>query len=180
MNRSKQTHAMYLSMPQAKYRLAIDISLATNYSNMPPESKLKSTLVAIGDNFFERGLFEQTHFKDFAELSLRLVDAEEIQQLNKTYRGKNKPTNVLSFPVGQGFNPEHLLGDLVICAEIVADEAHSANLALEAHWTHMLVHGVLHLLGFDHESNDQAEEMEGLEVALLEQLGFSSPYCISS
>lgn len=113
------------------------------------------------------------------EVTLRIVDPLEIQELNLSYRQKNAPTNVLSFPFEQ---PEGLdetipyLGDLVICADVVEQEAHSQHKPLEAHWAHMVVHGMLHLQGLDHLTDEEAEEMEALEIQILSQLGFANPY----
>jgi len=112
-------------------------------------------------------------------LSLRIVSVAESQQLNNDYRNKNKPTNVLSFPMQleNGFVlPEMMLGDLVICAQVVADEAKQQQKTNTAHWAHMLVHGMLHLQGFDHIEDAQAEEMETLEIKIMQQLGFENPY----
>lgn len=111
------------------------------------------------------------------ELTIRVVDSEESQTLNFNYRQKNKPTNVLSFPfeVPDGIELD-LLGDLVICAEVVAKEANEQQKTLAAHWAHMTIHGCLHLLGFDHINDDEAEEMEALEIDILEKLGFNNPY----
>lgn len=122
-----------------------------------------------------------------AELVVRIVDREESRQLNREYRGKDRPTNVLSFPFEApavvAADPTEdtlgdLLGDLVICAPLVAEEAAEQGKPLEAHWAHLLVHGVLHLLGFDHINDPEAETMEGLEVEILESLGYSDPYQI--
>lgn len=111
------------------------------------------------------------------ELSLRIVDASEIQALNHQYRSKNSPTNVLSFPAEFPAELEiPLLGDIVICAAVVETEAREQHKSLDAHWDHMIVHGVLHLLGFDHEIEQEALEMEALEVQILAQLGWPSPY----
>ena len=111
------------------------------------------------------------------EVCIRIVDAEESQALNAEYRGKDKPTNVLSFPfeVPPGV-PVTLLGDLVICAEVVAREAEEQQKAELHHWAHMVVHGTLHLLGFDHINDDEAEEMEALERDLLARLDIADPY----
>lgn len=112
-----------------------------------------------------------------SEVSLRVVDVDEIQTLNRQYRSKNSPTNVLSFPAE--FPPElkiPLLGDVVICAAVVQAEAEEQRKPLEAHWDHMVVHGVLHLLGYDHELEQEAIEMETLEEQILAQLGWPSPY----
>ncbi len=115
--------------------------------------------------------------KPNAEVSIRIVDKLESQALNKQYRGIDKPTNVLSFPAEF---PEGVdipfLGDIVICAPIVELEAKAQNKTLEAHWSHMLIHGVLHLLGYDHIEDDEAEIMEALEIKYLARLGISSPY----
>ncbi len=117
--------------------------------------------------------------KDVAslELTIRLVGEQESQNLNAQYRNKNCPTNVLSFPSGlpEGLDVPYL-GDLVICVAVVEREAREQNKALEAHWAHLTVHGVLHLLGYDHMDEEQAEEMEALEVHLLGTLGFDNPY----
>lgn len=112
-----------------------------------------------------------------AELTIRIVDTEESQTLNSTYRGKDKPTNVLSFPfeVPEGIELP-LLGDLVICASVVETEASEQQKPLEAHWAHMVTHGCLHLLGYDHIIDAEAEEMESLETQLIESLGFTDPY----
>ena len=116
------------------------------------------------------------------ELLVRVVDEEESQALNKQYRGKDKPTNVLSFPA-QALPVEipelqeaQALGDLVICAPVVAREAAAQNKALEAHWAHLLIHGCLHLQGHDHQNDSEAQQMEDLERRLLAQLNFSDPY----
>lgn len=112
-----------------------------------------------------------------AEVSLYIVDEEESQQLNSQYRGKDYPTNVLSFPADI---PEEvgvpLLGDLVVCAPVVAREAQEQGKTLAAHWAHMVVHGSLHLLGFDHIDDAEADEMEALETKIITELGFPAPY----
>ncbi|PKF60503.1 rRNA maturation RNase YbeY [Psychromonas sp. psych-6C06] len=112
-----------------------------------------------------------------AELTVRIVDSEESQQLNGDFRAKYKPTNVLSFPFQ---NPPGitlpLLGDLVICKQVVEKEAMEQNKSLNAHWAHMLIHGTLHLLGYDHIIEEDAVEMESLETKLVLQLGFPAPY----
>lgn len=113
------------------------------------------------------------------DIAIRIVDVAEIQQLNRDYRHKDKPTNVLSFPfeMPEGIDGiEPILGDLAICASVVATEAAEQGKAVTAHWAHMVVHGTLHLLGFDHIEDDEAETMEALEIRILEQLGFDNPY----
>jgi len=115
-------------------------------------------------------------------LSLRIVSEAESQQLNNDYRGKNKPTNVLSFPMQiesdlEGFSmPDFILGDLAICAEVVAREAQQQQKTFQAHWAHMVIHGMLHLQGFDHIEDEDALQMETLETEIMQQLGFSDPY----
>ncbi|ACJ30584.1 Conserved hypothetical protein [Shewanella piezotolerans WP3] len=114
---------------------------------------------------------------DQAELTIRIVDVAESQMLNSTYRGKDKPTNVLSFPFEAPPGIElPLLGDLVVCAAVVKQEAIDQNKPLNAHWAHMVVHGCLHLLGYDHIEDIEAEEMESLETQLIESLGYNNPY----
>jgi len=112
-----------------------------------------------------------------AEICLRLVDGRESAALNKRYRGKSGATNVLSFatePLDRtDGNP---LGDIVICAPLVAREARAQAMPTYAHWAHLVVHGTLHLLGFDHIRNADASRMEALEIKILDQLGFDNPY----
>ena len=112
-----------------------------------------------------------------AELTVRIVDEAEITALNRQYRGKDGPTNVLSFPYEQipGMAAA-LLGDVVICAPVVASESVAQDKPLEAHWAHMVIHGVLHLLGYDHHKDGEASRMEATEAELLDELGYASPY----
>ncbi|HEB95890.1 MAG TPA: rRNA maturation RNase YbeY [Sedimenticola thiotaurini] len=115
--------------------------------------------------------------REGAELTLRIVDEEESRALNRDYRHRDRPTNVLSFPFQAPPEvPSRLLGDLVICAPVVAREAREQGKTAAAHWAHMVVHGILHLLGHDHQQPAQAEEMEALESAILAGLGFGDPY----
>lgn len=119
-------------------------------------------------------------------LTIRVVGAPESRRLNRDWRGKDKPTNVLSFPglpeqgltnipvaADDGALP---LGDLAICAPVVAREAREQGKILHAHWAHMVVHGVLHLLGYDHENDRDADVMEGIEIGILARLGYPDPY----
>ncbi|MFZ7187501.1 rRNA maturation RNase YbeY [Avibacterium avium] len=111
------------------------------------------------------------------EITIRVVDEAESQSLNATYRGKDYPTNVLSFPFECPEEVElSLLGDLVICRQVVEREAQEQGKPLMAHWAHMVVHGCLHLLGYDHIEDDEAEEMESLETEIMQDLGFADPY----
>jgi probable rRNA maturation factor len=110
-------------------------------------------------------------------LSVRIVGKARSRSLNAHYRHKDKPTNVLSF-AGAGNAPDGrcFLGELVICAPVVAFEARTQGKSLEAHWAHMTVHGVLHLLGLDHERAREAAKMASREIQILDRLGFSDPY----
>ena len=150
--------------------LTLDLQLAT--SDEPPPSAAD----------FERWLNAAlAGRRDEAELSIRLVDADESQSLNAQYRGKDKPTNVLSFPfeAPEGIPSselDHLLGDLVICAPVIAHEAKQQQKPELNHWAHMVVHGTLHLLGYDHQNDEEAIEMEQLERNILETLGIPDPY----
>ena len=114
---------------------------------------------------------------DEVEMTVRIVDEAESHELNLTYRGKDRPTNVLSFPFEC---PDEvvlpLLGDLVICRQVVEREAAEQEKPLMAHWAHMVVHGSLHLLGYDHIEDYEAEEMESLETQIMQGLGFDDPY----
>lgn len=133
---------------------------------LPPESDFQRWLEAVLPQFQEE-----------SEVTIRLVDEAESQQLNHTYRGKEKPTNVLSFPFEAPTGIElPLLGDLIICRQVVEREAVEQEKSLEAHWAHMVIHGSLHLLGYDHIEDDEAEEMEGIETEIMLALGYPDPY----
>ena len=151
--------------------LLLDVQLAESIEHLntlPTEEQL--TLWA------STALKGRTDFEE-PELTIRLTDEEESQALNSEYRGKDKPTNVLSFPfeMPPGI-PLELLGDLVICVGVVEQEAKEQEKITEAHWAHMVIHGCLHLLGYDHIKDDEAEEMEALERDLLASLGYPDPY----
>ncbi len=149
----------------------IDLQLETESTQLPSVEQL--TLWA---NNAHQTPNEET------EVTARIVDVEESAELNHTYRGKAGPTNVLSFPFEAPTGIEiHLLGelplgDLVICAPVVEKEADQQSKALEAHWAHMIVHGVLHLQGYDHIDDKEALIMEGLETKILKELGYPDPY----
>ena len=114
---------------------------------------------------------------DEVEMTVRIVDEAESHELNLNYRGKDRPTNVLSFPFECPDEVElPLLGDLVICRQVVEREAQEQDKPAMAHWAHMVVHGSLHLLGYDHIEDDEAEEMESLETQIMTELGFADPY----
>lgn len=127
--------------------------------------------------------FEPAHENNNAdsELTIRIVDEAEMTYLNQQYRQKQGSTNVLSFPVDEDLPLDILLlGDLVICAVVVAREANQQNKTLAEHWAHMVVHGTLHLLGHDHIEADQAIKMEQKEIIILKKLGFSNPYEVTA
>jgi probable rRNA maturation factor len=145
--------------------LDLDIQYAVPRRGVPsPASFRRWALAALAG---EAGAFE---------LSLRVVDEEESRALNAAWRGKDRPTNVLSFPTESDGLPVRHLGDLAICAGVVASEARAWGKAERAHWAHMTVHGVLHLLGHDHAADDEAGRMEALEREILAGLGFADPY----
>lgn len=113
------------------------------------------------------------------EITIRIVTVGEVAQLNETYRHKAGPTNVLSFPfttIAPATDAVPYLGDIVIAAEIVNQEARQLNIENHSHWSHMVIHGVLHLLGHDHVHDDEALKMERLEINILAELGISNPY----
>ncbi len=153
-------------MPNQPTELALDLQVAIDSDKLPTQAQFETWVrLALGNSM------------PVAELTIRLVDEQESQSLNNTYRGKDKPTNVLSFPFESPPEVElPLLGDLVICVPVVEAEAHNQNKVLEAHWAHMVVHGCLHLLGYDHIIDSEAEEMESLETQLIESIGFPNPY----
>lgn len=113
------------------------------------------------------------------ELTLRLVELEEISQLNQSYRKKEGPTNVLAFPSHLPSSIKlkyRFLGDVILCPQILEEEALSQSCSIEAHWAHIVIHGILHLLGHDHQEEEEERLMQTEEIRLLAQLGFSNPY----
>ncbi|WP_392342408.1 rRNA maturation RNase YbeY [uncultured Shewanella sp.] len=153
-------------MSQQGISLDLDLQIAVDNPHLPTLAEFETWVrTAIGQTM------------PVVELTIRIVDIAESQQLNSTYRGKDKPTNVLSFPFEAPPEVElPLLGDLVICAPVVEQEAIEQNKPLIAHWAHMVIHGSLHLLGYDHIIDEEADEMESLETQLVEGLGFDNPY----
>ena len=143
----------------------IDVDNASGEEAPEPPSIRQWICSALGDQ------------KPEAEISVRIVSATESAELNMRYRGKEGPTNVLSFPADiPDFVESSLLGDIVICAAIVRSEAAAQGKTIEAHWAHMLVHGTLHLLGHDHIEEAEAKTMEALETRILVELNFPPPY----
>jgi len=153
--------------------LAVDVQIACGDPGVPLQSDVQDWIqLAIRQSGRAPG--------GHVELAVRIVNAEEIRVLNMQYRQQDKVTNVLSFPAGAVAGlPETEgieLGDIVICASVVRAEAASQGIALEDHWAHVLIHGALHLLGYDHEQESAAAEMEGLEAQILARRGISNPY----
>lgn len=118
-----------------------------------------------------------SEIEEASELVIRVVDANESQKLNKTFRDKDYPTNVLSFPADIEL-PEGptILGDIAICLPVVKREADEQSKRFDQHFAHMVVHGCLHLMGYDHEDEDDADQMEAKEIGILENLGYPNPY----
>lgn len=144
----------------------LDLQIACEFDDLPSQSDFElwasSALVL---------------FKEQAELTIRICDLAESQQLNHEYRGKDKPTNVLSFPFEAPPGIElPLIGDLVIAPEVVLNEAKEQEKAFHDHFAHMVIHGCLHLLGYDHIDENDALEMESLEKEILLKLNISDPY----
>ena len=149
----------------------VDVQVASDAAGIPSAGVVRG--------WIERTVRASDPARD-ADVSVRIVDEAEMRALNREYRGQDKPTNVLAFPAGDaGFLPPGeipLLGDVVVCAAVVVREAEEQGKPLEHHWAHMLVHGTLHLLGYDHVGEEQAEAMEALERRILDQFGIADPY----
>jgi probable rRNA maturation factor len=146
--------------------IILDIQSASSSEDAPDDQSIKRWVSAALDS--KTG---------DTELSIRIVDEAEGKALNETYRGASGPTNVLSFPFDEKTpEPLPLIGDIVVCAPVVAREAEQQNKALNAHWAHMIIHGVLHLLGYDHQNDSEAAIMEALETEIMQKLGFPPPY----
>jgi probable rRNA maturation factor len=147
--------------------LELDLQVATQAADLPSETQFRA--------WCEIALRQRAAD---SELTIRLVDEAEGLELNHTYRQRDYATNVLSFPadVPDGLLDIPLLGDLVICVPVVEREALEQEKTPEAHWAHLVIHGCLHLLGYDHIDDDEAEEMEALERTLLAELGHPDPY----
>lgn len=144
----------------------IDVQYAVSADGIPAEESIRQWV-------------EQALPAEYAsaELTVRIVDEAEITALNRQYRGKDGPTNVLSFPYEAMAGVDaKLLGDVVICAPVVTSEAVVQHKLLEAHWAHIVIHGVLHLLGYGHHKEDDANRMETTETGLLAGLGYANPY----
>ena len=150
--------------------IQVDIDVASSSVRLPSSGQIEQWISAA---LVDAPDFDHSN----AEVSVYIVDEDESQELNLHFRQKDSPTNVLSFPAD--IPPEldiPLLGDLVVCAPVVEREAEEQTKTLDAHWAHMLVHGTLHLLGYDHINDADADEMEQLETQILQRLGFPAPY----
>ena len=144
--------------------LELDLQLANESIPVPDKNEFEVWVKSAIENM------------DKVNLTIRIVDETESKMLNETYRKKTGATNVLSFPAEtREFVPE-LLGDIVICAEKVINEAEQQNKNVINHWAHLVIHGVLHLLGYDHINDTDAEVMEAKEIAILKSLGYENPY----
>ena len=143
-------------------KLIATIQYVTNQTNLPTSSQFRK--------------WAKNALRVDTEVTIRIVDKAEGRELNKTYRGKYYATNGLTFPLTE---EPHLIGDIIICAPVVEAEAKAQNKSLEAHYAHLTVHGILHLHGYDHETEAQAELMEGLETAIVTKLGYANPYLIT-
>ena len=149
-------------MHQTKPQLKFSLQIASLHAQIPTK------------NLFKK--WAKAALRVDTEATIRIVDEDEGRALNLTYRGKDYATNVLTFPLSE---TPHLMGDIVICAPIVAKEAAEQQITLEAHFAHLTVHGVLHLHGYDHEDPHQAELMESIEIQILAKLGYANPYLIT-
>ena len=144
----------------------LDLQIASDYAEIPSFEQMQGWVDAV-----------LTDAAQDSEIVIRVVDEAESAALNSQYRHKQGPTNVLSFPfeAPEGFEMD-LLGDLVICAPLLAQEASQQHKPLLHHWAHIIIHGVLHLIGYDHLDDAEAEEMEGLEIRILKALNIENPY----
>lgn len=144
----------------------VDVMVNSTSTQLPEQKDLEQWVAAA-----------VAQHRDEAEVSVLIVDTEEGAELNEQWRGKQGATNVLSFPSDLPAELNlPLLGDLIICAPVVEREAQEQSKALQAHWAHMMIHGTLHLLGYDHIIEAEAEEMEALETKILAELGYPDPY----
>lgn len=180
MKNTKQKAELENSSRAGRLRLSVEVQNPNNFESIPSSQELEAWCLAS----IQAAPLKQYLTKDLG-LVIRFVDAEEGAQLNQTYRQKSTPTNVLSFPYEL---PDYIaelpeiksqpihLGDLVLCESVVKIEAKEQHKSLQQHWAHLVVHGVLHLQGYDHIEDDQSQQMEALEIKTLQGLGFNNPY----
>lgn len=140
-------------------KLSMDVQYASALSHLPESKQFKH--------------WARKALRVDAEIALRIVDEDESRALNRDYRGKDYATNVLTFPLVE---EPYLIGDIVLCAPVVLQEAKDQHKSLEAHFAHLTVHGVLHMHGYDHETEAEAELMETLETEIVIKLGYPDPY----
>ncbi|MDA1075335.1 MAG: rRNA maturation RNase YbeY [Proteobacteria bacterium] len=150
--------------------MPVDVQIASVVADLPALSRIKTW----GDAVLRHPVvkLDPAH----TTLCVRLVDQEESQALNTRYRNVDKPTNVLSFTADVSLPDERILGDVVICTQVVGREAVEQNKSSDDHYAHMVVHGTLHLLGYDHQRDEDAAHMEQLEIDILSDLGVLNPY----
>jgi probable rRNA maturation factor len=168
-----------VSAASPRGRLNVETQFAARRPWVPAAAALRRWASAAHGAALARGARarRRTLGPDAATVCIRVVGARASRRLNREYRGKDKPTNVLSFPASASERElAGSLGDLAICAPVVAAEARAQRKPPAAHWAHMVVHGVLHLHGYDHETPRQAQAMEGLEVEILRGFGYQNPY----
>lgn len=164
-----QTHTCSIELD---YQLALSQDAPKDNGPLPSEQQILQWIKATLDTL---------EYNDDVQLTVRVVDVDEMIELNQSYRHKSGATNVLSFPFERppGLPADEvmpLLGDIVVCASVVQKEAEQQQKPVMQHWTHMIVHGLLHLLGYDHISEGEAEHMEGIEIRVLSALGIVNPY----
>jgi len=143
-------------------KLSLSVQFASEATDLPNRNQLRKWVKAT--------------LRVDTEATIRIVDETEGRELNKAYRGKDYATNVLTFPLTE---EPHLMGDIIICAPVVIQEAQEQNKPIEAHFAHLTVHGTLHLHGYDHITDAQAGLMESIEVTTLQKLGYPNPYLIT-
>jgi len=166
-----------ISLSEKPVSAILDLQLASDCSDIPSKEKFQLWLdILLSDQQLEN-----------KEITVRIVDDAEIHQLNQQYRDKDKATNVLSFPfempdlvLPDGIDLDesisNFLGDIVICVQVIKRESKEQNKVIDHHWAHMLIHGTLHLLGYDHIEELDRNEMEGIEIAILQKLAIDDPY----
>lgn len=148
--------------------MPVDVQIASVHAAIPAIARIEAWASAALEELGDDG--------EPPDLCIRVVDGEESRELNARYRGHDKPTNVLSFPADVVLPEARVLGDIVICAPVVGDEAAEQGKSPDDHFAHMVVHGVLHLSGYDHEQAGEAELMEAIEKKILERVGVADPY----
>jgi probable rRNA maturation factor len=153
------------------FELGLSFGANCSRKGVPSKARLHAWVLAA----LERVATKLKHRADLA-LSLRLVESKEGRELNCDYRGKDYATNVLSFPADAAAQASGWLGDIVICTSVVAKEAKQQKKPLDAHYAHMLVHSVLHLVGFTHDDDANASRMEAIEIQILKNFGIANPY----